>query len=83
MAAGSFRAVLMAPHAVEQLDGSSTTIEENVRKNYGRRRCLALGLIESRRHAVLFTPRAHRVHVISLRKANQREVKDHEQKTKR
>jgi uncharacterized protein len=67
---------------VEQLDWSSAIIEEDVRKDYGERRYLALGLIEDRLHAVAFTPRAHRVHVISLRKANQREVKDYEQKTK-
>ncbi len=67
---------------VQQLDWSTATIEEDVRKNYGERRYLALGLIESRLHAVAFTPRAGKVHVISLRKANQREVKDYEQKTK-
>ena len=67
---------------VEQLDWSSAIIEEDVRKNYGERRYLALGLIENRLHAVVFTPRAGKVHVISLRKANQREVKDYEQKTK-
>ena len=67
---------------VEQLDWSSAIIEEDVRKNYGERRYLALDLIEDRLHAVVFTARAHRVHVISLRKANQRGVKDYEQKTK-
>ena len=67
---------------VEQLDWSSAIVEEDVRKDYGERRYLTLGLIEDRLHAVVFTPRAGKVHVISLRKANQREVKDYEQKTK-
>ncbi len=67
---------------VEQLDWSSAIIEEDVRKNYSERRYLTLGLIEDRLHAVVFKPRAGKVHVISLRKANQREVKDYEQKTK-
>ena len=67
---------------VEQLDWSSALIEEDVRKNYGERRYLALGFIESRLHAVVFTPGAGKVHVISLREANQRDVKDDEQKTK-
>ena len=67
---------------VEQLEWAGAIIEEDVRKNYGERRYLALGFIESRLHAVVFTPRAGKVHVISLRKANQREVKDYEQKTK-
>lgn len=65
----------------EQLDWSGAVIEEDVRKNYGERRYLALGMIGDRLHAVVFTPRADKVHVISLRKANQREVKDYEQKT--
>jgi uncharacterized protein len=67
---------------VDQLDWSSAVIEEDVRKNYGERRYLALGLIDGRLHAVVFTPRAGKVHVISLRKANPREVRDYEQKAK-
>ena len=67
---------------VEQLEWASAIIKEDVRKNYGERRYLALGLIESRLHAVVFTPGAGKVHVISLREANQRDVKDDEQKTK-
>ncbi len=67
---------------IEQLAWSSALIEEDLRKNYGERRYLALGLIGDRLHAVVFTPRADEVHVISLRKANQREVKDYDQKTK-
>lgn len=67
---------------VEQLDWSSAIIEEDVRKNYGESRYLALGLIDGRLHALVFTPRAGKVQVISLRKANLREVRDYEQKTK-
>lgn len=66
---------------VEQLDWSGAVIEEDVRRNYDERRYLALGRIGNRLHAVVFTPRAGKVHVISLRKANQREVKDYDQKT--
>lgn len=66
---------------VEQLDWSSAVIAEDIRKNYGERRYLALGMIGARLHAIAFTPRADKVHVISLRKANQREVKIYEQKT--
>jgi len=60
---------------VEQLDWSAALIEEDVRKDYGERRYRALGFIGDRLHAVVFTPRADKVHVISLRKANQREVR--------
>jgi uncharacterized DUF497 family protein len=38
-------------------------------------------MIGDRLHAAVFTPRAGKVHVISFRKANQREVKAYEQKT--
>ena len=60
---------------VEQLDWSNAIIEEDLRKDYGERRYLVLGLILDRLHAVVFTPRAGKAHVISLRKANRREVK--------
>jgi uncharacterized DUF497 family protein len=66
---------------VEELDWSSAVIEEDARKNYGERRWRVLGLIGERLHAVVFTPRAGKVHVISLRKANKREVRQYEQKT--
>ena len=39
-------------------------------------------MIGDRLHAVVFTPRADKVQVISLRKANQREVKNYGQETK-
>jgi uncharacterized DUF497 family protein len=67
---------------VEQMEWSNAVIKEDVRKNYGERRYVALGMIGDRLHAVVFTPRADKVHVISLRKANQREVKDYEQEAK-
>ena len=64
---------------VLDLDGSSALIKEDTRRNYGERRFQVLGLIQGRLHAVVFTPRHDKVHVISLRKANIREVKHHEQ----
>lgn len=66
---------------VEQLDWSDAVIIEDVRKNYGERRYRVLGYIGERLHAVVFTPQDGTMHVISLRKANKREVKQHEQKT--
>ena len=53
-------------------------IVEDLRKGYGERRFQALGLIENRLHMMVFTPRANKVHVISLRRANKREVKRYE-----
>jgi uncharacterized DUF497 family protein len=56
----------------------SALIVEDLRRDYGERRFQALGLIENRLHMMLFTPRANKAHVISLRKANKREVKRYE-----
>ena len=67
---------------VEQMEWLGAVIKEDVRKNYGERRYLAIGMIGDRLHAAVFTPRADKVHVISLRKANQREMKNYGQETK-
>lgn len=57
---------------------SSAVVAEDSRRDYGERRFSALGFIESRLHVLVFTPRAGNVHVISLRKANAREVTRYE-----
>jgi uncharacterized DUF497 family protein len=54
----------------------SALIVEDLRKDYGERRFQALGL--DRLHMMVFTPRADNTRVISLRKANKREVKRYE-----
>ena len=59
----------------------SALIIEDTRKDYGERRYQALGLIDGRLHVLVFTPRAGRTHVISLRKANGREVRRYEAQT--
>ncbi len=64
---------------VQDLEWISALIKEDTRKDYGERRFQVLGLIEGRLHAVVFTPRQDKVHVISLRKANNREIKQYEQ----
>ena len=63
---------------VEGLERTTALIEEDWRQDYGERRFQVLGMIGERLHAVVFTPRARKVHVISLRKANAREVKNYE-----
>jgi uncharacterized DUF497 family protein len=64
---------------VLDLEWNSALIKEDTRKDYGERRFQVLGLIHGRLHAMVFTLRHDKVHVISLRKANNREVKHHEQ----
>ncbi len=67
---------------VKELDWTSALIVEDERKDYGERRFQVLGFIADRLHAVVFTPRMDKIHVISLRKANAREVKQYEQTSK-
>ena len=59
---------------VSELDWVHAVIDEDTRKNYGEHRFRVLGCINERLYAVVFTPRAHKMHIISLRKANSREV---------
>ena len=65
----------------EHLDWATALIWEDTRKDYGERRYCVLGFIEARLHSVVFTPRAGKPRVISLRKANKREVKRYEKAT--
>ena len=61
-----------------EFEWDTALIVEDLRRDYGERRYQALGLIAGRLHALVFTPRASKVHVISLRKANQRETSRYE-----
>jgi uncharacterized DUF497 family protein len=65
----------------ELFEWETALIAEDLRKGYGERRFQALGLIAGRLHAMVFTPRAGKVHVISLRKANRREMRRYETET--
>ena len=65
----------MSFELVELSEWATALMEENTRKAYGERRFQVLGYIGERLHAMVFTPREGKVHVISLRKANSREVK--------
>ena len=65
----------------EHLDWATALIWEDKRKDYGERRYCVLGIIEHRLHSVVFTPRDGKPRVISLRKANKREVKRYEKAT--
>ena len=62
-----------------ELEWVTALVNEDLRKDYGERRFLLLGHIHGRLHAMVFTPRDDKAHIISLRKANAREVKHYEQ----
>ena len=61
--------------AVAHFVWNEATIFEDDRNDYGERRWLAYGPIGARLHCLVFTVRGERIRVISLRKANSREVK--------
>jgi uncharacterized DUF497 family protein len=58
---------------VEEFEWSSALIVEDRRRDYHEPRYQALGSIGEHLHMLVFTPRGGTVHVISLRRANQRE----------
>ena len=52
------------------------------RREYGETRFHALGMLDNRLHALVFTETEKGIRLISFRKANTREVKRYEQHTK-
>ena len=66
----------------DEFDWNSALIVEDVRKDYGERRYQAMGMIGEDLYMLVFTPRDSAVHVISLRRANQRERKRYAAKAK-
>lgn len=62
-----------------QFDFETAIYQVDDRHDYGETRVRALGLIGARLHALVFTETMRGIRIISLRKANQREVKRYEQ----
>ncbi len=60
--------------AIEGFDWASAQTQPDHRHDYGEPRWIAYGLIGDRVHVVIFTLRGQRRRLISLRKANRREV---------
>ena len=58
--------------------GSQPFFVNGLRKGYPERRFIAAGTINGRIHIICFTPISEGIRVISLRKANKREVRDYE-----
>ena len=68
-------------HQAVLFEWSMAFIVEDRRRDYGERRYQAMGPIDGRLHVLVFTPRAGAIHVISLRKANDRELRLYASKT--
>lgn len=64
--------------AVAGFDFDSAIVKVDDRKEYGETRYIAYGFVGARLHALVFTLRDECLHVISFRKANKREVRNHE-----
>jgi uncharacterized DUF497 family protein len=62
----------------EGFEWDGALVTEDLRRDYGEQRFQALGMIDGRLYSLVFTRRGSAVHVISLRKANRREVRRHE-----
>ncbi|MBP0618067.1 BrnT family toxin [Jiella mangrovi] len=80
------RAANVAKHGVDftlarQIDLDAADIEVDDRRDYGEVRLMARAEIEDRLYVMIFTYRGDVVRVISLRKANDREVLRYEKKT--
>lgn len=63
------------------LDWDTAVIWQDTRRDYGEERFIALGRVRARVHSLVFTRRSDTIHVISLRKANRREVRRYESET--
>jgi uncharacterized DUF497 family protein len=60
-------------------DFKTAFIREDIRHDYPERRFVAIGFLGDRPHVLVFSPKKAGIRVISFRKANRREVRDHEQ----
>ncbi|MCP4294095.1 MAG: BrnT family toxin [Proteobacteria bacterium] len=60
-------------------DTASETVDN--RQDYDETRWVTLGLIKDRLHVLVYTIRVENIRIISLRKANKREVQFYENKT--
>lgn len=59
------------------IDWDALNEKPDTRQNYGEFRFIGYGLIGSRLYCVVFTDRGNKRRIISLRKANPREVRDY------
>lgn len=71
------KANLVAFEDIADFDWDTSIIKVDDRFPYGERRFGASGMVNGRLHIVIYTRRDERVRLISLRKANDREVREH------
>lgn len=59
----------------EEFEWDDAVTREDTRREYGERRMIALGYIDVRLYCAIYVDRGDERRIISLRKANSREVK--------
>ena len=59
----------------EAFDWQTAKVRQDMRSDYGEPRFIALGRIDAKVYVLVFTPRGQNVRVISLRRANEREIR--------
>ncbi|QEZ43284.1 BrnT family toxin [Cupriavidus oxalaticus] len=64
-----------------QLDWPAVMAGVDTRRDYREVREIGFGVIADRLYCVVFTQRGDAMHIISLRKANQREVRNYVEQT--
>lgn len=64
---------------VAGFDFQTAVLAVDTRHDYGEVRFRALGWLDGRLHALVFTRVANGIRIISFRKANKREVRNHEE----
>jgi uncharacterized protein len=67
---------------IEAFEWERAVLVDDRRRGYGEPRHLAYGLIGERVYVVVFVERDADIRLISLRKANRREVRRYEQETR-
>lgn len=65
--------------AAARLDWDAALIWQDRRRDYGEPRFLAIGRIGVRLRVAVYTPREDQVRIISLRRANRREIRRYEE----
>ena len=66
--------------AAEGFDWDTAVINIDDREDYGELREVAWGFIRERLYTLVFTRRGQRIRIISLRKADKREMKKYDEK---
>ena len=82
------RAINIADHgidftAAENFDWDTAVINIDDREDYGELREVAWGFIGERLYTLVFTRRGGRIRIISLRKADKREMKKYDEEIRR